>query len=119
MTKNIIVRKTLVLTCAALLVTGAAAHAFTDFFLASSVLAFHTDTWRVWTSAGDHRVVVRGDGDTDLDCYVYDRFGNLLDADTDGTDFCVIDIYNPSSGNLTIRVLNLGSVYNEYTLRVR
>ena len=116
---NIIVRKTLVLTCAALLVIGAAAPAFADFFRAGSVLAFNTDTWRVWASVGNRRVVVRGDGDTDLDCYVYDRFGNLLDADTDGTDFCVMEFYNPSSGDLTIRIRNLGSVYNGTRFRVR
>jgi hypothetical protein len=116
---NSIVRKTLVLTCAALLVISAAAPAFADFFRASSVLAFDTDTWRVWAAAGNRHVVVSGDGDTDLDCYVDDRFGNRLDADTDGTDFCVLDFHNPSSGNLTIRISNLGSVYNEYTLSVR
>jgi hypothetical protein len=116
---NTLARKILVLTCAALLVVGAAAPAFAQFVRVDRVLAFDTDTWRVWASAGLHRVVVDGDGDTDLDCYVYDRFGNLLGHDSDDTDLCVVDFQHPSSGNISIRIRNRGSVYNEYELTVR
>jgi hypothetical protein len=106
-----------ILTCAALLLAGTAP-AFADFFRASRVLAFATDTWRVWTPAGDTRVVVEGDGDTDLDCWVYDRFGRLLGQDVDGTDLCIVRFRNLSSGELTIRIRNLGDVYNDYQVRI-
>jgi hypothetical protein len=115
---NTPVRKTLVLTCAALLVVAAAAPAFAQFFRTDRVLAFDTDTWRVWAPAGQTRVVVDGDGDTDLDCWVYDRFGTLLGRDTDDTDLCVIRFRNASAGELTIRIRNLGGVYNQYDLSV-
>ena len=115
---NTIVRKAFVLACAALLVVGAAAPALAQYFRTGSVPAFATDTWRVWAPAGRTHVVVDGDGDTDLDCWVYDRFGTLLGRDTDGTDLCIINFRNPSSGNLTIRIQNLGSVYNVYELTV-
>ena len=115
---NTLVRRTLVLTCAALLIVGAAAPALAQYFGTGRVLAFATDSWRVWASRGQTQVVVNGDGDTDLDCWVYDRFGNLLGRDTDGTDLCIIDFRNPSSGNLTILIRNLGAVYNNYELTV-
>jgi hypothetical protein len=33
------------------------------------------------------RITVAGDGDTDLDLYVYDEFGNLVASDDDLTDY--------------------------------
>jgi hypothetical protein len=112
-----IVRTTAVLTCIALTMIGATP-AFAGFFRTERVLAYDTDTWRVWAPSGQTQVIVDGDGDTDLDCWVYDRFGNLLGSDTDTTDLCIIRFRNPSNGDLTIRVRNLGDVYNEYDLTV-
>ena len=116
---NTLTRRFLVLTCAAFLLFGAAAPALADFVGNDRVRANDTDTWRVWVPAGSHRVVVRGDGDTDLDCFVYDRFGTSLGRDIDYTDFCVVDFYQPASGYITIRIRNLGSVYNEYDIDVQ
>ncbi len=63
------------------------------------------------------QISVRGDGDTDLDLYVYDENGNLVASDTDGLDYCVVQ-FNPKwTGRFRIVVRNLGSVYNRYTLR--
>ena len=73
-----------------LTVTGLGASQFSQV---SRVEAFDTDTWTIWASSGNRRVVVDGDGDTDLDCYVYDLTGRLLDKDDDGTDYCVLDFY--------------------------
>jgi hypothetical protein len=115
---NTLARKTLVLTSVLLLLVAAAAPALAQFVRTDRVLAFDTDTWRVWAAAGTTRVVVNGDGDTDLDCWVYDRFGRLLGSDTDGTDLCIIRFNHPSAGDLRIRIRNLGNVYNEYELTV-
>jgi hypothetical protein len=38
----------------------------------------------------DTVVMVTGDGDTDLDVYVYDVWGNLIASDSDSTDFCQV-----------------------------
>jgi hypothetical protein len=101
----------------AVLVAGSVVPAFalTRF---SRVEAYSTDRWTVWVPSGSSMVVVDGDGDTDLDCFVYDRFGNLLGMDDDSTDYCVVPIYAATSGNVTIRIQNLGRVYNEYRLSV-
>ncbi|HJU41336.1 MAG TPA: hypothetical protein VJ691_00925 [Vicinamibacterales bacterium] len=110
-------RPILVLTCAVMLL-AATAPAFAGVFRTGRILAFATETWRIWTPAGDTRVVVDGDGDTDLDCWVYDRFGTLLGRDVDGTDLCIVRFHNQSSGELTIRIRNFGDVYNDYQLTI-
>ena len=38
--------------------------------------------------------------------------------DDDLTDYCIVPVYAGSSGNLTIRIENLGGVYNRYRLSV-
>jgi len=81
------------------------------------VSAHSTDTYTIRFRGGESAmVIVSGDGDTDLDLYVYDENGNLIDSDTDSTDDCVCT-FNPRwTGPFTIKIKNLGSVYNRYTL---
>src|SRR5688572_20095365 len=117
MTNNL-VRKIAVVLFTLLLVGAVAAPSFAQFLRTDRVLAYDTDTWRVWTPAGDRRLIVEGDGDTDLDCWVYDRYGNPLGRDTGSSDVCVVDFRHQATGNVTIRIRNLGSVYNEYRLMV-
>jgi hypothetical protein len=61
-------------------------------------------------------VIVNGDGDTDLDLYIYDQFGNLVALDDDRTDYCVARWLPRRSQVYRVVIENLGSVYNEYTL---
>lgn len=62
------------------------------------------------------RLVVLGDGDTDLDLFVYDENNNLVCSDTDYTDRLVC-AWNPVwTGNFRVKISNLGRVYNQYTL---
>ena len=118
-TSKTLTRRSLVVACALLLAATAAAPVFAQqFYRTDRVLAFDTDIWRVWAGAGQRHVRVNGDGDTDLDCWVYDRFGNLLGSDTDATDLCIVRFHNPQAGDLTIRIRNLGDVYNAYELSV-
>lgn len=61
-------------------------------------------------------VVVSGDGDTDLDLYVYDSNGNLIAKDDDYTDGCYVR-WRPSwTGRFIIKIVNRGPVYNKYVL---
>jgi hypothetical protein len=82
------------------------------------VLAYSVDRW----SLGDFRaneiadVRVRGDGDTDLDCYIYDQNGNQVESDVDSTDYCILRWYPRWQGPFTLYIRNLGSVYNRYLL---
>ena len=105
-----------VLTVAVLMTAGQTAAAQSG--TVSRVRGYQTDTWSVWVSAGWHRVVVDGDGDTDLDLYVLDAAGRRLATDDDATDYCVGSFYMPRTGYIEIRIRNLGSVYNEYEITV-
>lgn len=61
-------------------------------------------------------VLVSGDGDTDLDLYIYDSNGNLIAADTDYTDDCYVSWIPAWTGRYVIRVVNRGPVYNRYVV---
>lgn len=61
-------------------------------------------------------VVVSGDGDTDLDLYVYDEYGNLITSDTDYTDDCYVRFYPRWTGRFRIKIVNRGGVYNDYAI---
>lgn len=53
-----------------------------------------------------------GDGDTDLDVYVYDENWNLITKDDDYSDRCYVS-WNPRwTGRFHIKVVNRGGVYN-------
>lgn len=62
-------------------------------------------------------VSIVGDGDTDLDLEIVDQHDNVICADTELDDrpYCS---WTPAwTGTFTVRIANLGDVYNEYTLR--
>lgn len=61
-------------------------------------------------------VGVSGDGDTDLDLYVYDSNGNLIASDTDYSDDCYVNWVPAWTGRFIIRIVNRGSVYNNYVV---
>ena len=61
-------------------------------------------------------ILVSGDGDTDLDLYVYDENGNLIVSDTDYTDDCYVRFYPRWTGTFRIKIVNRGGVYNRYVL---
>jgi len=62
------------------------------------------------------RVIVRGDGDSDLDLFIYDEFGNLVAKDDDDTDYCVCTWVPRRTGRFTIRVVNVGRAANLYCI---
>lgn len=81
------------------------------------VLSNSTDIWEIRFRGGERGSIrVDGDGDTDLDCYVYNSAGTLVAYDNDLTDYCVLDWYQASLGNIRLEIRNLGDVYNEYIL---
>lgn len=61
-------------------------------------------------------VLVSGDGDTDLDLYVYDSNGNLISCDTDYSDDCYVRWVPAWTGRYTIRIVNRGPVYNRFVI---
>lgn len=81
------------------------------------VRAGGTDRYTVSFVAGRlAEVALSGDGDTDLDLYVYDSNGNLIASDTDYTDDCYVSWTPRWTGRFTIKVVNRGRVANRYVL---
>lgn len=56
--------------------------------------------------------------ETDLDLYIYDENGNLIDSDIDNTDICVCTWTPRWTGRFKIKIVNRGSVYNNYRLMI-
>lgn len=61
-------------------------------------------------------VLVSGDGDTDLDLYVYDSNGNQIAGDSDYSDDCYVRWVPAWTGRYTIRVVNRGPIYNRFVI---
>lgn len=61
-------------------------------------------------------ILVSGDGDTDLDLYVYDSNGNLIASDTDYSDDCYVRWYPKWTGRFIIKIVNRGGVANRYAI---
>jgi hypothetical protein len=74
------------------------------------------DQYRVTFRGGEAaRVFVSGDGDSDLDLYVYDDNGNMVCRDVDSSDDMICAWTPRWTGNFTIRVRNLGMA-NQYVI---
>ena len=81
------------------------------------VRANSTDNFKVSFVKGYlAEIALSGDGDTDLDLYVYDSNGNLIASDTDYTDDCYVNWVPAWTGAYTIKVVNRGRVANRYVL---
>ena len=61
-------------------------------------------------------VTIRGDGDSDLDCFIYDENGNEADRDDDSTDRCVLTVLPRWTGRFSVRIKNLGGISNRAVL---
>lgn len=82
------------------------------------ILANDVDVYRIRFYGGSKaRVTVSGDGDTDLDLYVYDSSDKLVAKDDDSTDYCIVSWTPSYTSTYKIRIVNRGSIYNNYTMR--
>jgi hypothetical protein len=80
---------------------------------ARSTVTYH-ETFR----GGEVAVVsIVGDGDTDLDLFVYDEFNNLVAFANGLSDRETVSFTPRWTGRFRIEVRNLGGVWNEFTLR--
>ena len=62
------------------------------------------------------RVAVIGDGDTDLDLYIYDEVRQPDRPRYDNTDNCLVAFTPRWTAKFRVVIANLGRVYNRYTL---
>jgi hypothetical protein len=82
-----------------------------------SVLAGDTDVYRMTFRGGKEAIIfVVGDLDTVLVLEVSDENGNVIARDNDRTPPCVVRFTPNWTRSFTVRVINTGTVYNNYTI---
>ena len=62
------------------------------------------------------QIGVSGNGNSDLDLYVYDEYGHLIVCDNDYSDDCYVSWYPSWTGNYLVRVVNQGTYRNYFTI---
>jgi len=82
-----------------------------------NVLAGRTDVFQIKFIGGEKaQVGVVGDGDADIDLYIYDENDNLIESDADRTSACIAE-WTPSwTGTFKVKIKNIGSVRSDYLL---
>ena len=114
--------RNLALALAGLMAVGTASAVWAQpiggaLFRVTSAAPLSTDTFQATFYGGQlATVTVSGSGYTNLDLYVYDEFGNLVAADTNLTDQCIVTWVPRWTGPFTIQVVNHGYVSNFYTI---
>jgi hypothetical protein len=63
-------------------------------------------------------MMVTGDGESDIDCFLYDENHHLLAKDDDRSSQCVIVITPRWAGHFTLIVQNVGTKQTFYAARV-
>lgn len=77
-----------------------------------------TQDWTVTLQGGTTTIFeVSGDGDTDLDLYIFEN-GRQVCSDTRYGDYCIVSVDAYSTCTVTVRIKNLGYVYNDYVLAI-
>ncbi len=61
-------------------------------------------------------ITVDGDGSSDLDLYLYDENGNLIDSDLGYSDYGVVSVNPRWTGTFYIEVINRGGRANLFVL---
>lgn len=81
------------------------------------VYAKSTDTYEIKVYGNEiFEIAISGDGDTDLDLYVYGQGGRLVAKDDDYSDDCYLRLYPEYTGYYIVKVVNRGNVYNDYVI---
>lgn len=76
-----------------------------------------TDVYELTFRGGETaEVFVSGDGDSDLDLFVYDENGGLICLDDDQTDDCYCRWTPRWTGSFSVKIKNLGGIANRYLL---
>jgi len=81
------------------------------------VVGLGRDSWDLTLAAGVmHTIVVRGDGSSDLDVYLYDENENVVAFDDDATDLCILQAKPRRTGSFTLVIRNRGVAGNSYSI---
>ncbi|MCB9760926.1 MAG: hypothetical protein H6739_13895 [Alphaproteobacteria bacterium] len=86
-------------------------------YVVEQVLANATDVYVVsFNGLEQAEVALAGDGDTDLDLFVFDEYGNQIASDVSYADKAYVSWTPKWTGNFRVEVRNRGNVYNRYVL---
>jgi hypothetical protein len=81
------------------------------------VEAYSVKSYQLDCYGGEYtELALIGDGDTDLDLFVYDENGNLIAIGESYSDVEAVGFTPLWTGTFIIEVHNLGSVYNDFGL---
>lgn len=87
-------------------------------FMYDRVEAFCSNQYTLDVWGGETTAIrIIGDGDTDLDLYVYDSNGRLIASSESYCDQETVYIRAAYRDTLTIKVVNRGSVWNRFSIR--
>lgn len=82
-----------------------------------TVSAKSTDTFVITFKAKEPAIIsLKGDGSTDLDCFVFDNQDHLIVMDTDNTDVCFLHWRPAWTGKFRLLIRNNGDRDNEYSV---
>lgn len=110
-------KKLMIVLAVLIAFSGSPAHAATLDSHSDVIRARGTDTYTMTLEGGrSYLITVDGDGDTDLDAFLYDENDNLVAKDDDETDYCVLRVRPRWSGPFELKIKNLGRMANLYTL---
>ena len=88
---------------------------FGSFRLSANSYRIHN----IRLNRGSADIILEGDGSTDLDLYVYDDNNNFIGKSECGCDYESLSLTIYRTTIFKVKVVNRGSVYNDYTLTVR
>ncbi len=85
--------------------------------ISTSITSLTTDVYTIkYEGKNSAKVAITGNGLADLDLYVYDKDGELMGKATDATDACVVSWHPKSDEIFTIKIKNISSSNNSYTM---
>ena len=64
------------------------------------------------------KIVLRGDGSSDIDCDVYDNKGNFIGSDINLNDHCDIEWVPRWTGKFELVIKNIGITDNKYLMKI-
>lgn len=86
---------------------------------AERIWAYSSDIYELVVGRDEEVIlIVTGDGDTDLDLFVYDSRESLVDFDARDCDRCVAHWVTDQAAVYRVEVHNLGGVFNDYRISV-
>lgn len=90
----------------------------THYYHSDYIAPHKTHVWTVSLSGGKYSFVhLSGDGSSDLDLFLYDPEGHEIDKNVSAGDQCGLTVFEKLS-TIVVKVVNLGSVTNNYRLTV-